>query len=110
MIRVMILTGQSSQYHNWAVSSAMLGQHLEAARSTGSGQAGLFEVTIVTSPPSGADMSSFAPAFALFDVVAMDVPRPARAHSADDLHPVRAAGCTVDHVSERAHGERRRSS
>jgi hypothetical protein len=34
-----------------------------------------------------------------------DLPRPARGHSADDLHPLRAAGCTVDHVPERAHGE-----
>jgi type 1 glutamine amidotransferase len=71
MIRVMILTGQSSQYHNWAVSSAMLAQQLDAARSTGSG-AGLFDITVVTSPPSGADMSSFAPAFAQYDVVALD--------------------------------------
>ena len=58
MIRVMILTGQSSQYHNWAVSSAMLGAQLDAARSTGSVRAGLFDVTVVTSPPRGADMSS----------------------------------------------------
>jgi hypothetical protein len=50
MIRVMILTGQSSQHHNWAVTSAMLGQQLDAARSTGSGQAGLFDITLVTSP------------------------------------------------------------
>ena len=34
------------------------------------------------------------------------LPRPARARSADDVHPVRAAGCTVNHVPERARGGR----
>ena len=69
MIRVMILTGQSSQYHNWAVSSTAIAQMLDSARSTGSGQAGLFDVTIVTAPARGADMSSFTPAFSRYDVV-----------------------------------------
>jgi type 1 glutamine amidotransferase len=64
MIRVMILTGQSSRYHNWALSSAAVGRMLDATR--------LFDVTVVTSPASGADMSSFAPAFPNNDVVVMD--------------------------------------
>jgi uncharacterized protein len=64
VIPVMILTGQSSQYHNWAVSSAAIARMLEVT--------GLFEVTIVTSPPRGADMSSFVPVFSRYDVVVMD--------------------------------------
>jgi uncharacterized protein len=63
MIRVLIVTGQSSQYHNWTVSSAAIAQMLDAAH---------FDVTVVTSPASGAAMSSFAPAFSHYDVVVMD--------------------------------------
>jgi uncharacterized protein len=80
MIRVMLLTGQSSQYHNWSASSRAIGQMLDAAHSTssgqahstGSGQARLFDVTVVCSPAAGADMSSFAPSFSRYDVVVMD--------------------------------------
>jgi hypothetical protein len=48
MIRVMILTGQSSRHHDWATSSATVGQMLDAAR--------LFDISVATSPTSGADM------------------------------------------------------
>jgi uncharacterized protein len=64
MIRVMILTGQSSQYHNWAVSSAAVATMLDQAQR--------FDVAIVTSPERGQDMSSFAPDFSRYDVVVMD--------------------------------------
>ena len=63
MIKVMLLTGQSSQYHNWGVSSAAIAQMLDGP---------LFDVTIVTSPPRGADMSAFAPRFSGYDVVVID--------------------------------------
>lgn len=80
MIRVMILTGQSSRHHNWAVSSAAVERMLGAAHSTGSGQAPstgsgprpLFDVTVIRSPEAGSDMSSFAPPFSRYDVVVMD--------------------------------------
>ena len=63
-IRVMLLTGQSNQYHDWRASSAALGRALEAE--------GRFDVTTVTSPAAGEDMSRFAPAFDAFDVVVLD--------------------------------------
>jgi type 1 glutamine amidotransferase len=63
-IKVMLLTGQSNQYHNWAVSSVAIKRMLE--------QAGKFEVTVVTSPAKGQDMSGFKPTFAGFGAVVMD--------------------------------------
>ncbi|MBI1178242.1 ThuA domain-containing protein [bacterium] len=63
-IKVMLLTGQCSRYHNWKVSSVVLKRELEAA--------GIFAVDTVTSPPQGADMSGFKPDFAKYDVVVMD--------------------------------------
>ncbi len=63
-IRVMLLTGQCSQYHNWPLSSAILQRVLE--------QPGIFRVTSVVTPPKGGDMSSFRPDFTNYDVVVMD--------------------------------------
>src|ERR1051326_2393884 len=63
-IRVMLLTGQCSQYHNWALSSVILKRVLE--------QPGIFTVTSVVTPPKGGDMSGFNPNFATCDVVVMD--------------------------------------
>jgi uncharacterized protein len=63
-IRVMILTGQSSQYHNWAVSSAAIKRMLD--------DAGLFETTVVATPAKGQDMSAFRPTFAGYGAVVMD--------------------------------------
>src|SRR5689334_12899658 len=63
-VRVMLLTGQCNQYHNWALSSAILKRILE--------QPGLFTVTSVVTPPKGGDMSGFKPDFTAFDVVVMD--------------------------------------
>jgi hypothetical protein len=60
----MILTGQSSQFHNWAVSSAAIKRMLD--------QPGLFDVTVVTSPAKGQDMSGFRPGFAGYSVVVLD--------------------------------------
>jgi hypothetical protein len=63
-IKVMILTGQSNQYHNWAVSSAAVKRMLD--------DAGRFDVTVVTSPAQGQDMSAFTPAFDGYGAVVMD--------------------------------------
>src|ERR1017187_2705750 len=63
-IRVLLITGQCNQYHNWALSSAILKRELE--------QAGIFTVTPVTTPPKGGDMSIFKPDFKTCDVVVMD--------------------------------------
>jgi hypothetical protein len=67
-IKVLLVTGQSSRFHNWEVSSAVVKRQLEAT--------GRFAVTVRTSPPQGAepnqDMSSFAPSFNEYQAVVLD--------------------------------------
>ncbi len=63
-IRVMLLTGQCSQYHHWALSSVILKRILE--------EPGIFTVTSAITPPRGADMSGFKPDFRTCDVVVLD--------------------------------------
>ncbi len=63
-IKVMLLTGQSGRAHNWAVSSPILKKLLDAS--------GRFTTTIVTSPASGADNSTFAPKFSDYQVIVVD--------------------------------------
>jgi uncharacterized protein len=63
-IKVMILTGQCNQYHNWTVSSAAIKRMLD--------DAGKFDVTVVTSPAQRQDMSGFRPTFAGYGAVVMD--------------------------------------
>jgi type 1 glutamine amidotransferase len=63
-IKVMILTGQCNPYHNWAVSSAAIKRVLD--------ETGRFDVTVVTSPPQGQDMSGFTPTFTGHGAVVMD--------------------------------------
>ncbi len=62
-LKVMLLTGQSSQYHDWTKSSPLVRDFLT--------QTGLFAVDVVTTPPKGADMAGFAPKFAGYAAVVM---------------------------------------
>ena len=56
MIRVAILDGQSAgAYHNWRLTTPVLKKELE--------ETGLFEVTVITAPPSDGDFSNFKPDF-----------------------------------------------
>lgn len=67
-IKVLLVTGQSNRYHNWAVSSVIIKRQLEAS--------GRFTVTVATTPPKGTqpnqDMSSFAPDFKDYGAVVLD--------------------------------------
>ena len=60
----MLLTGQSSKYHNWELSGSLLEKHLNAVDG--------FEVSKVVSPAQGEDMAGFEPEFDAFDVVVLD--------------------------------------
>ena len=62
-VRVMLLTGQSSRFHDWSKSSPLVEKYL---RDTGR-----FAVDVVTTPPAGADMSGFAPRFSDYAAVVM---------------------------------------
>ncbi|MDP3069357.1 MAG: ThuA domain-containing protein [Opitutaceae bacterium] len=61
--RIMLLTGQSNPYHDWAKSAPVVRDILA--------QTGLFTVDVVTTPPKGADMAGFAPKFAGYAAVVM---------------------------------------
>lgn len=62
-VKIMLLTGQSSKYHDWTRCSPIVRNYLE--------QTGLFTVDTVTTPPAGADMSGFSPVFSDYAAVVM---------------------------------------
>ncbi|HVT72497.1 MAG TPA: ThuA domain-containing protein [Lacunisphaera sp.] len=53
--KLLLVTGQSNKYHDWSKSSPLVKKYLE--------ETGLFTVEVATTPPHGADMSSFHPDF-----------------------------------------------
>lgn len=57
--KVLIIDGQNN--HQWQVTTPFLKKYLE--------ETGLFQVDIATTPPKGADMSSFKPVFKNYAVV-----------------------------------------
>lgn len=63
-IRVMLLTGQSSIYHDWQKSSHVIQRILD--------DAGIFAVDLVTTPADGESMVGFAPSWSDYAVVVMD--------------------------------------
>lgn len=68
-VRVMILDGESAgPYHNWRLTTPVLKEELE--------ETGLFQVTVVTAPPSSDDLSSFHPHFSEYQVVVMNYDAP----------------------------------
>lgn len=68
-IRVMLLDGESAgPYHNWRLTTPVLKEELE--------ETGLFQVTVVTAPPSSTDLSGFHPDFSQYQVVVMNYDAP----------------------------------
>jgi hypothetical protein len=63
-IDILLVTGQSSQYHNWEVSHRLIAQQLE--------ETGLFSVDVIATPPQDQDMSGFAPRWTDYDAVVLD--------------------------------------
>jgi hypothetical protein len=62
-MKIMLLTGQSSRYHDWTKSSPLVKKYLE--------DTGRFAVDVVTTPAHGGDMSGFAPKFSDYAAVVM---------------------------------------
>lgn len=58
---LLLVTGQSNPYHDWAKSSPRIKEALE--------RTGLFHVDVVTTPPAGGDFSAFRPDFARYAAV-----------------------------------------
>jgi type 1 glutamine amidotransferase len=68
-IKVMLLDGQSGgPYHDWKATTPVLKQQLEST--------GLFQVDVVTAPPSGSDFSQFKPEFKKYQVVVSNLDSP----------------------------------
>ena len=63
-IRVMLLTGQSSIYHDWQKSSRRIQSILA--------ETGLFDLSIATTPATGEPMDTFAPDWSRYAVVILD--------------------------------------
>ena len=59
--KILLITGQSNQYHDWTKSSPLVKTYLE--------QTGLFAVDVATTPPRGADMPGFKPVFVPYAAV-----------------------------------------
>jgi type 1 glutamine amidotransferase len=68
-IRVLILDGQSGgPYHDWKLTTAVLRKELE--------DAGIFRVSVASSPQTGQDFGSFHPEFAGYQVVVSNLDAP----------------------------------
>ncbi len=68
-IRVMILDGQSGgTYHNWRLTTPVLKTELE--------ETGLFDVEVVTAPPSDGDFSNFNPDWSQYKAIVMNYDAP----------------------------------
>jgi type 1 glutamine amidotransferase len=68
-IRVMLLDGESAgPYHNWKLTTPVLKKELE--------ETGLFQVSVVTAPPSSGDLSNFKPDFNHYQVIVSNYDSP----------------------------------
>jgi type 1 glutamine amidotransferase len=97
-IRVMLLDGQSGgPYHAWQLTTPVLKKELE--------ETGLFQVDVVTAPPSGTDFSSFKPQFANYAVVVSnyDAPDwPAELKSSFEQYVKDGGGLVIVHAADNA--------
>ena len=67
-IQILILDGDSSQYHNWQMVTTVLKKELEGA--------GIFRVTVVTAPKSDGDFSNFKPEYSKYQAVVFNYDAP----------------------------------
>ena len=63
-IPILLVTGQSSIYHDWRKSSPQIERMLD--------ETGLFEIAVATTPGTGESMESFAPDWAAYAAVVLD--------------------------------------
>src|SRR4051812_42832026 len=68
-IRVMLLDGESGgPYHKWKLTTPVLKKELE--------DTGLFQVEVITAPPSDGDFSGFTPEFSKYQAVVSNYDAP----------------------------------
>ncbi len=99
-IRVMLLDGESAgSYHKWQLTTPVLLRELE--------ETGLFQVDVVTAPPSGADYSAFHPRWGdyqavVFNYDAPDERWPAQLKSSFESYMAGGGGLVVVHAADNA--------
>lgn len=97
-LRVMLLDGQSGgPYHAWQLTTPVLKKELE--------ETGLFQVDVVTAPPSGGDFSSFQPGFNKYQAVVwnLDSPEwPASLMASFEQYVRDGGGVVVVHAADNA--------
>jgi uncharacterized protein len=97
-IKVMLLDGQSGgPYHDWRATTPVMKKQLE--------QTGLFQVDVVTAPPSGADFSGFHPDFSKYQVVVsnLDSPEwPSELMTSFEQYMKNGGGLVVVHAADNA--------
>lgn len=97
-IKVMLLDGQSGgPYHDWRATTPVMKKQLE--------QTGLFQVDVVTAPPSGSDFSNFRPDFSKYQVVVsnLDSPEwPSELMTSFERYMKNGGGLVVVHAADNA--------
>lgn len=97
-IRVAIIDGQSAgAYHNWRLTTPVLKKELE--------ETGMFEVSVITAPPSDGDFSRFKPELSRYRVVVMnyDGPTwPADLRSEFEQYVAGGGGLVIVHAADNA--------
>jgi type 1 glutamine amidotransferase len=100
-IRVMLLDGESGgPYHKWALITPVLKKELE--------DTGLFQIDVVTAPPSSSDLSGFNPDFSKYQVVVSnyDAPDwPAALKSSFEQYVKNGGGLVTVHAADNAFGQ-----
>jgi type 1 glutamine amidotransferase len=100
-IRVMLLDGESGgPYHKWALNTPVLKKELE--------ETGLFQIEVVTAPPSTGDLSAFHPDFSKYQVVVSnyDAPDwPADVKSSFEQYMKNGGGLVTVHAADNAFGQ-----
>jgi type 1 glutamine amidotransferase len=100
-IRVMLLDGESGgAYHKWALITPVLKKELE--------ETGLFQIDVVTAPPSTGDLSGFKPEFAKYQVVVSnyDAPDwPTDLKASFEQYMKNGGGLVTVHAADNAFGQ-----
>jgi uncharacterized protein len=97
-IRVMLLDGESGgPYHKWQIVTPVLKTELE--------ETGLFQVDVVTAPPSGGDFSNFKPDFSKYQVIVMNYDGqdwPADLKTSFEHYVANGGGLVIVHAADNA--------
>ena len=97
-LRVMILDGESAgTYHDWQHTTPVLKKELE--------DAGLFQVDVLTAPPSGGDFNKFKPDFGQYQAVVLNYDGPdwpADLKAAFETYVKGGGGLVIVHAADNA--------